>query len=125
VALTVIGIAIVAVIGFWILGGLFLRAAGVVCVFAGAVSLIALRDPTALFILALGFVMWLAGHWHFALRHHEYKSPLAQRIFLQALPPRYDPTRRWAVPVASEEPPLASSEEHPSEPPSESDFNAR
>ena len=124
-ALTILGIAIVAVIGFWILGGLFLRAAGVVFVFVGAISLIALRDPTALFMLVLGVVMWLAGHWHFALRHHEYKSPLAQRIFLQVLPPRYDPTRRWAVPVASEDPPFAGAEERSSEPPSESDLNGQ
>lgn len=102
--LTIIGIAILAAVGFWIFGGLFLRVAGVVFVFAGAIDLIALRDPIGLFMLALGFVMWLAGHWHFALRHHEYKSPLAQRIFLQILPPRYDPTRRWSVPVISEEP---------------------
>ena len=76
-ALTVIGIAIIAVIGFWILGGIFLRAGGIVFAFAGVVALITLHDPVALFMLVLGFVMWLAGHWHFALRHHAYKSPLA------------------------------------------------
>jgi CDP-diglyceride synthetase len=77
----------------------FLRVAGVIFAFAGVVSLITLGNPVALFIAVLGFVMWLAGHWHFALRHHEYKSPLARRIFLQVLPPRYDPTRHWGAPV--------------------------
>ncbi len=124
-ALTVIGIAIIAVIGFWILGGIFLRAAGIVFAFAGVVAMIALHDPVALFMLVLGFVMWLAGHWHFALRHHEYKSPLAGRIFLQVLPPRYDPTRGWGVPMASEERSGVGPEESRSEPHPESDFNAQ
>lgn len=120
-ALTVIGIAIIAVIGFWTLGGVFLRVVGVVFAFAGTVALITLQDPVALFMLVLGFVMWLAGHWHFALRHHEYRSPLAQRIFLQVLPPRYDPTRSWGVPVAPGETPHTDSENpHP-----ESDVEAR
>lgn len=103
-ALTVIGIAILAVGGVWIFGGVFLRIVGIVFVVAGVISLLTLSDPVALFMVVLGFVMWLAGHWHFALRHHEYKSPLARRIFLQILPPRYDPTRHWGVPVVSEVP---------------------
>ena len=123
-ALTVIGIAIIAVIGFWILGGIFLRAGGIVFAFAGVVALITLHDPVALFMLVLGFVMWLAGHWHFTLRHHAYKSPLAQRIFLQVLPARYDPTRGWGVPIAPQEPPCVAPEESPREAPPGSDFNA-
>lgn len=109
--LTVLGIAILAAIGFWLFGGVFLRVGGIIFAFAGAISLITLGDPVALFMVVLGLVLWLAGHWHYALRHHEYKSPLAQRIFLQVLPPRYDPTRRWAVPVISEKPPTEDSEE--------------
>lgn len=97
--LTLIGVAIIVVVGLWIFGGVFLRVAGIVFAFVGAVSLITLGDPTALFMVVLAFAMWLAGHWHFALRHHEYKSPLARRIFLQVLPPRYDPTRHWGAPV--------------------------
>ena len=123
-ALTVIGIAIIAVIGFWILGGIFLRAGGIVFAFAGVVALITLHDPVAFFMLVLGFVMWLAGHWHFALLHHAYKSPLAQRIFLQVLPARYDPTRGWGVPVAPAEPPPVGPMESPSDPHPESDVNA-
>lgn len=98
-ALTVIGIAILAVGGFWIFGGVVLRVVGALFAFVGLVSLVTLANPAALFMVVLGLVMWLAGHWHFALRHHEYKSPLAQRIFLQVLPPRYDPTRNWGTPV--------------------------
>lgn len=114
--LTVIGIAIIAAVGLWILGGVFLRVGGVILAFVGAVSLITLGDPFALFLILIGLVLWLAGHWHFAMRHHEYKSPLAQRIFLQVLPPRYDPTRRWAMPVVPEDPgPSVAKEEPPSE----------
>lgn len=98
-ALTVIGIAILAIGGFWIFGGVVLRIVGAVFAFVGVVSLVTLANPAALFMVVLGLVMWLAGHWHFALRHHEYKSPLARRIFLQVLPPRYDPTRHWGTSV--------------------------
>ena len=101
-ALTVIGIAILALGGFWVFGGVVLRVVGVIFVIAGVANLLFLGDPFALFVAVLGFVMWLAGHWHFALRHHEYKSPLARRIFLQVLPPRFDPTRQWGAPVVSE-----------------------
>jgi hypothetical protein len=100
--LTVIGIAISAIIGLWIFGGVALRVGGAIFAFVGLVSLITLANPAALIMVVLGCAMWLAGHWHYALRHHEYKSPLAQRIFLQVLPPRYDPTRRWGLPVPSD-----------------------
>lgn len=101
---TIFGIAILAIVGFWLFGGVVLRVAGIVFVFAGVVSLVTLANPVALLMVVIGLVMWLAGHWHFALRHHEYKSPLAQRIFLQVLPPRYDPTRHWGTPVVSQSP---------------------
>lgn len=99
---TIFGIAILAIVGFWLFGGVVLRVAGIVFVFVGLVSLVTLADPAALLMVVIGLVMWLAGHWHFALRHHEYKSPLAQRVFLQVLPPRYDPTRHWGTPVVSQ-----------------------
>ena len=86
------------------MGGVFLRVAGAFFAFVGVVSLITLGNPIALFMVVLGFTMWLAGHWHFALRHHEYKSPLARRIFLQVLPPRYDPTRHWGAAIVSDAP---------------------
>jgi hypothetical protein len=98
---TIFAIAILAMVGFWLFGGVVLRVGGIVFVFAGLVSLVALANPAALLMVVIGLFMWLAGHWHFALRHHEYKSPLAQRIFLQVLPPRYDPTRHWGIPMAT------------------------
>jgi hypothetical protein len=102
VVFTVIGVAILAIGGFWLFGGLFLRVFGIIFAIAGAISLISLGEPIALFMVLLGFAMWLAGHWHFAIRHHEFKSPLARRIFMQVLPPRYDPTRNWGQRVVTE-----------------------
>jgi hypothetical protein len=115
---TVFGIAVLALVGFWLFGGVVLRGTGVVFVFVGLVSLVTLADPVALLMVVIGLVMWLAGHWHFALRHHEYKSALAQRIFLQLLPPRYDPTRHWGTPVVSQsvEPERGNFPEPPSRP---------
>jgi hypothetical protein len=98
---TVVGIAILAILGFWMFGGVVLRVGGVVFVLVGLVSLVTLANPAALLMVIIGLVMWLAGHWHFALRHHAYKSPLAERVFL-LLPPRYDPTRDWGTPVVIE-----------------------
>ncbi|ADB49820.1 hypothetical protein Cwoe_1391 [Conexibacter woesei DSM 14684] len=37
----------------------------------------------------------LAGHWLYAFRHHVYAGPLVERVFLQLLPARLDPTRNW------------------------------
>lgn len=58
------------------------------------------QSLTGIILLAVGVLLWLVGHWHYALRHHVYKSPLAQRLFQQLLPHRLDPTHGWAWPVA-------------------------
>lgn len=63
--ISVIGIAILAIIGFWLFGGVVLRVVGAVFVLVGLISLITLADPTALLMVVIGLVMWLAGHWHF------------------------------------------------------------
>ncbi len=34
----------------------------------------------------VGAVAWLAGHWLYAVRHHYFRTSLARRIFLKALP---------------------------------------
>lgn len=109
--LTLIGIALVVAAGLWFLGGVFLRAAGIVFALSGVLSLIFLGDPLGMIVVMIGLVMWLAGHWHYAFRHHEYKSPLARRIFLQVLPHRYDPTQGWGIPVIPEESSLPDSED--------------
>jgi hypothetical protein len=98
---TTIGIAILAAIGFWLIGGIVLRVGGVLIALVGAVGLVLNGNANGMLVFAIGVTLWLAGHWHFALRHHEYKSPLAERVF-SWLPPRLDPTRGWAVPVVAE-----------------------
>jgi hypothetical protein len=105
-----IGIVIVVAAGFWLLGGVFLRVVGIVFALSGVLSLILLGDPFGVIAMMIGLVMWLAGHWHYAFRHHGYKSPLAQRIFLQVLPRRYDPTQGWGMPIIPEKSSLSDSE---------------
>ena len=94
-----IAIAVVAVVGFWIAGGVLLRFGGLIIAIFGVLVLALDHDLVGVVVLAVGVLLWLVGHWHYALRHHVYKSPLAQRIFQQALPHRLDPTRGWAWPV--------------------------
>lgn len=91
-------------LAFWLLGGFVARIGGLLLVFAGAASL-ALDPPSgALALVAIGALVWLAGHWHYALRHRSYKSPLARYVFRRWAPVWLDPTRGWAVPVVDAEP---------------------
>lgn len=94
-----IGIAIIACVGFWMVGGVLLRAAGLVVAALAALNLALVGNAAAIPLFLVGLALWLVGHWHYALRHHEYKSPLARRIFYQVLPRRLDPTRGWGIPV--------------------------
>lgn len=84
----------------WKIGSVALRVLGVILFGLGMFSLAVPGGVPvfgALVIALIGAVMWLAGHWLFALRHHAYRSPLAQRIFLTMLPSWCDPTRNWGV----------------------------
>jgi len=97
----ILGLAVLVFIAGWVFGGALLRILGLALLVLGAAGLVVTQNAAAAFVLAIGFVMWLAGHWHYAMRHHEYASPLAQRLFQQALPGGLDPTRRWRLPVES------------------------
>lgn len=86
-------------IAAWVAGSLVLRVGGLLTVL---VSLAAgPASPTGLPVVIAGGIAWLTGHWLYALRHHYYRSPLARRLYLQALAPRLDPTRRWATPTTT------------------------
>lgn len=98
----VLGVALLALIGFWLLGGLLLRIGGAILALVGAAALALTGDPEALLAVAIGVALWLAGHWHHGLRHNEYKSPLARHVFCRWAPTRLDPTRGWAVAVPEE-----------------------
>jgi hypothetical protein len=84
----------------WKIGSVVLRVTGALIVVAGLAG-IATDESGGLFlaslVVLLGSVLWLAGHWLFAFRHHVYRSSLAQQIFLRALPRWLDPTRNWGV----------------------------
>jgi hypothetical protein len=69
-----------------------LRVAGILTTLAGLLVMIVDHSGTGLVTAIAGVMLWLAGHWHFAVKHHHFRSPLARRIFAQ-LPPTLDPTR--------------------------------
>jgi hypothetical protein len=91
-----IALLAMAVLAVWVAGGLLLRLGGIATATTGLL-LAAARHPIALLLAALGALLWVGGHWHYALRHHTYKSPLARRLFLDVLPTWADPTRHWTT----------------------------
>ena len=98
--LSSVGLTIIAGLGFWLIGGLLLRVGGVILVFAGAVGLAVSGELNGVLVVSIGGALWLAGHWHHALRHHGYKSPLARYVFCRWAPAWLDPTTDWAIAVA-------------------------
>lgn len=85
----------------WVLGGFLGR------VFGGFLALSSLWAIVVgglrvglwpVLYLALGVGLWLFGHWHFAVKHHVWKTELAQRCFAVPALRRLDPTRRWTCP---------------------------
>lgn len=91
--------AVVIGVGFWLFGGLLLRAGGALSLAAGLVIVASTGSLAAAVITVLGGIAWFSGHWLFALRNHYYRSPLARRVFLTVLPLSFDPTRRWGLPT--------------------------
>lgn len=89
-ALAALGVAI------WLLGGIALRILGAVVVFGGIVNATQ-GEGWGLGVMLSGGVLWLAGHWHFALRHRYWKSPLAESI-ARRLPLVPNPAAGWGVP---------------------------
>jgi hypothetical protein len=90
---------IVGLLAFWLLGGIVARLSGLLFVFAGTANLALNPSAGAVLVIGMGALMWLVGHWHFALRHHEYKSPLARYVFQRWAPVWLDPAASWASPV--------------------------
>ncbi len=87
----------------WPFGGLVARVGGLVLLFVGVVNLALGPRVGGVALTGAGAVIWLFGHWHYALRHHAYKSPLARYVFSCWAPGWLDATRNWAVPVADAE----------------------
>jgi hypothetical protein len=77
----------------WVLGGPLLRIGGLILVLSGA-GLVALSgNANGILVFAIGAALWLAGHWLYAFRHLEYKSPLADFLFCRCAPGWLDPAR--------------------------------
>ncbi len=95
--LSLLATGVLVALGIWLLGGVVLRVGGVLMVAVGLLSTAATGSPSAALATVLGSLAWLAGHWLFGLRHHYFRSPLARRVFLEALPRQLDPTRGWGV----------------------------
>jgi hypothetical protein len=96
--LSLLASGILAALAVWLLGGITLRLIGAVLAIGGLLDTACTGAPVMALATIIGAVAWLAGHWLFALRHHYYRSPLARRVFVDALPAHFDPTRRWGVP---------------------------
>jgi hypothetical protein len=94
---------LVGLLAFWLLGGLVARVGGLLLILVGAANLALDPDAEAALLVGAGAATWLFGHWHYALRHHAYKSPLARYVFSRWAPDWLDPARNWAVPVVNAE----------------------
>ncbi len=92
---------LVGAIAFWLLGSLLARLGGLLFVFAGVANLALNPQLGVALLIGVGAAIWLFGHWHYALRHHSYKSPLARYVFCRWLPEWLDPTRNWALATTS------------------------
>jgi len=79
-----IGVAILGVIGIWLFGGLLARWTGALLVVAGSAGLATTGDPSGLLLVALGVLLWLAGHLLYRARRGVWKSLPAERVFLAA-----------------------------------------
>jgi hypothetical protein len=88
-----LAIVVLGLLFAWVLAGLLLRLSGLILALAGA-SVIALSgNANGILVLAIGAALWLAGHWLYALRHGQYKSPLADFLLCRCAPAWLDPTR--------------------------------
>jgi hypothetical protein len=101
--MTALGIAALALLFTWIFGGFLLRAGGLLLVFTGATVLALSGNANGILVVVIGAVLWLLGHGHYALRHREYKSPLAAYVFRRWASKWFDPTRGWGIPVVDSE----------------------
>lgn len=96
---------LMGLLAFWLLGGLVARVGGLLLVLVGAANLAFDPGVGAALLIGAGATIWLFGHWHYALRHHAYKSPLARYVFCCCCAPAWlDPARSWAVPVVGAKP---------------------
>jgi hypothetical protein len=103
VILADLAILALALLFAWVLGGVLLRLGGLALALASSVGVAVSGNPNGVLVFAIGTALWLAGHWHWALRHGYFKSLLAGFAFGRCAPAWLDPTRDRAVAVAPEQ----------------------
>lgn len=89
----------------WMIGSIALRLLGVLLVLIGLANLAMSTDvgvASIIGVMALGVLLWLAGHWLYAVKHHVFASSIARRLFERVLPRQLNPTRGWGVRVVEE-----------------------
>jgi hypothetical protein len=91
--LLAVGTVALGLLFAWFFGGVLLRLGGLVLALAALAVLALTGEANAIVVFAIGTALWLAGHWHYALRHGDYKSPLAAFLFCRCAPAWLDPTR--------------------------------
>jgi hypothetical protein len=101
-ALSLTATGILVALALWLLGGVLLRVGGMLFAVGGLLFTATSGSPAMAAASILGGLAWLGGHWLYAVRHHYFRSPLARRIVLRALPATFDPTRGWGVPNISQ-----------------------
>jgi hypothetical protein len=79
--ISAIGIAVLAVIGIWLFGGLLARWSGALLVVVGSAGLATTGDANGFPLVALGAALWLVGHLLYRARRGIWKSALAERVW--------------------------------------------
>ncbi|HEU5105193.1 MAG TPA: hypothetical protein VFU11_05085 [Solirubrobacterales bacterium] len=96
-AATTVALVLLSSILLWLFAGMALRFVGLLLFFAGLLQVgLGATVGNGLLAAAAGGLLWLLGQFHFALRHHDFKSPLARHLFAR-LPASLNPCRGWAV----------------------------
>jgi hypothetical protein len=91
--LAAVGTVALGLLFAWFFGGVLFRLGGLVLALAALAVLALTGEANAIVVFVIGAAFWLAGHWHYALRHGDYKSPLATFFFCRCAPAWLDPTR--------------------------------
>jgi hypothetical protein len=91
--LAAVGTVALGLLFAWFFGGVLFRLGGFVLALAALAVLALTAEANVIVVFVIGAALWLAGHWHYALRHGDYKSPLAAFLFCRCAPAWLDPTR--------------------------------
>jgi len=67
--LVAVGTVALGLLFAWFFGGVLLRLGGLVLTQAALVVLVLTGNGNAIVVFAIGAALWLAGNWHYALRH--------------------------------------------------------